>query len=190
MKYSFTRLSALFSTVLVTASTGYAEPLVVGIYKLTPQNTQVDFAIDNFWGLITTRGKFVALHGDLAFAEQWQNSRVDVTIETKSIDTNIGKRDEHLRSADYFAVDIYPTMHFRSTKVSGSPEAFEIEGLLTLKAVAKTVILKGSLDKAVAEVTASTTINRQDFGVTLGGKGLSDEVLIELKVRPNSTFDK
>ena len=184
------RMGAIFSGVLVTAAVASAEPLTVGTYKLTPQNTQVEFAIDNFWGVVTSHGKFTALQGELVFAEPLQQSTIKVTIETTSIDTNIGKRDEHLRGDDFLAVGTFPTMSFQSTKVSGTQDAFEVEGLLTLKGNSKPVTLKGSLNKERSEITAVTTINRQNFGVAYSGKGLADDLLIELKFQPQAAVNK
>ena len=190
MKNFISRLSALCSTILVTTVTAQAEPLAPGTYKLTPENTQVEFSIDNFWGVITTHGKFRLLQGELLMAEPFENSKVQVTIDTNSIDTNIGKRDEHLRDSDFLATATYPTMTFQSTKVSGNSEAFEVAGLLRLKAVSKPVILKAQLSKDSTEISATMTLNRQDFGVSYAGKGLADDVQVELTLRPNAAIAK
>jgi polyisoprenoid-binding protein YceI len=124
---------------------------------------------------------------------------VDFTIQTKSINTDDVKRDEHLRGEDFFEAEKYPTIIFKSTSLKKiSEKKYELEGDLTMKAVTKKVkwdlTYNGSLtDKrgTRAGFKATTVINRKDFGVSwnktldAGGLALSDEVEIKVNIEIN-----
>lgn len=124
-------------------------------------------------------------------------TKVSATLETASIDTGEPKRDEHLRSADFFDVQKYPSIKFESTSAKKSGSGVEITGNLTLHGVTKPVTLK--VAGPIAEVkdpwgnlrtgaSATTVINRKDFGLTwnkaleTGGMMVSDEVTLTLDI--------
>ncbi|MFH2056117.1 MAG: YceI family protein [bacterium] len=122
---------------------------------------------------------------------------VEVTIETSSINTENERRDTHLRSGDFFLADSFPTITFVSTKVTTPVNGdFQITGDLTIRGVTKSVTLAAHLNGTVqdpwgntrAGFSASTTINRQDYGVSwsqtldAGGLVAGDEVEISLEV--------
>jgi polyisoprenoid-binding protein YceI len=125
-------------------------------------------------------------------------SKVDVSIDTSSINTNAQKRDEHLRSADFFDVAKYPTMTFTSKKVAkAGKDKLKVTGDLTLHGVTKTVVLDvegpskeskdpwGNIRKGA---TAITKINRKDFGLAwnaaleTGGVAVGEEITITLEI--------
>jgi polyisoprenoid-binding protein YceI len=125
-------------------------------------------------------------------------SKVEVSIDTNSINTNVAKRDEHLRSADFFDVAKYPTMTFVSKKVAkAGKDKLKVTGDLTLHGVTKTVVLDvegpskeskdpwGNFRKGA---TATTKINRKDFGLVYnavletGGVAVGEEVTITLEI--------
>jgi polyisoprenoid-binding protein YceI len=125
-------------------------------------------------------------------------SRVEVTVDTASITTGVAKRDEHLRSGDFFDVTKYPTMTFVSRKVEKEGnDKLRVFGYLTLHGVTKEVVLDvegptraykdpwGSLKRGV---TATTRINRKDFGlvwnkaIESGGVAVGEEVTIALEI--------
>jgi polyisoprenoid-binding protein YceI len=125
-------------------------------------------------------------------------STVQVTIDTNSINTNVQKRDEHLRSADFFDVAKYPTMTFVSKKVAkDGKDKLKVTGDLTLHGVTKEVVLDvdgpsveskdpwGNIRKGA---TATTKINRKDFGLVwnaaleTGGIAVGDDVNIILEM--------
>ncbi|NTW87932.1 MAG: YceI family protein [Desulfobulbaceae bacterium] len=125
-------------------------------------------------------------------------SKVDVTIDASSINTNVQKRDEHLKSADFFDVAKYPTLTFVSkkwTKASGG--VVKVFGDLTIHGVTKTVVLSvNPFSKEIKDpwgntrrgTSASTIINRKDFGLVwnqaleAGGVAVGEEVNISLDV--------
>lgn len=123
------------------------------------------------------------------------NSRVNVTVQTASIDTRVGARDDHLRTSDFFAVDSFPTMTFKSTNVVVQGDQIRVLGDLTLRGVTRPVLLTGTYEGQFVDpwegtrtaFIASTTINRQDFGVSFNGPfetigQIGDEVYIEIAI--------
>ncbi|HEY2743816.1 MAG TPA: YceI family protein [Polyangia bacterium] len=123
-------------------------------------------------------------------------TKIDVTIEAASIDTREEKRDAHLRSPDFFDVEKYPTLTFKSTSVSGSGEELVLHGDLTIHGVTKAVQLKvESLGTTKdpwggerAGFSASTSVNRKDFGLhwnvalEAGGVLVGEKVEIGIEV--------
>ena len=124
-----------------------------------------------------------------------RNSTVEFTVQTRSIDTNEAKRDEHLRSPDFFEVDKYPTIMFKSTAVTPkSANEYEVTGDLTMHGVTKRVTVPVSFngfgrDPRGAEragFSIATTLDRKDYGITWnrvldeGGLLLGDEVKIAI----------
>ena len=122
-------------------------------------------------------------------------SRVDVTIQTASIDTRNEKRDEHLRAPDFFAADSFPTITFRSSKVELRGKALRVTGDLTMRGRTRPVVLVGEYGGQFKDpwgatrtaFTATTTVDRQAFGVSWNkavetGAMLGDEVAIEIAV--------
>jgi len=125
-------------------------------------------------------------------------SKVDVTIDASSINTNVQKRDEHLKSPDFFDVAKYPTLTFVSKKwTKAAKGALKVTGDLTIHGVTKSVVLNvAPLSKESKDpwgnikrgTSASTTINRKDFGLVwnqaleTGGVAVGEEVNISLEV--------
>lgn len=123
------------------------------------------------------------------------NSSVNVVVQTASIDTRVPPRDEHLRTSDFFAVDSFPTMTFRSRNVVVQGNQVRVLGDLTLRGVTKPVLLTGTYEGMFTDpwggtrtaFIASTTINRHDFGVSFDGPfmeigQIGDEVYIEIAI--------
>ncbi|NVN89917.1 MAG: YceI family protein, partial [Desulfuromonadales bacterium] len=118
-------------------------------------------------------------------------STVDVSIETASITTGIDRRDNHLRSADFFDAAKFPIMKFTATAIEKlGADKLKLSGNLTIKGVTKPVVLtvegqasegRGDFSRAVS---ATATINRQDFGVSYGAV-IGDEVFITITTQLN-----
>lgn len=161
-------------------------------------HSQVGFQIRHF--LTKVGGRFRDYDGRIVIDRQNPaNSRVDVTIQAASIDTGNEKRDADLRSANFFEVEKYPTITFKSTKVTpNGKDLYEVTGDLTIHGVTKTVIVPvrhtgflnlGKMEKAGFEVTFP--LNRKDFGITwnrvmdAGGAMLGDDVQITVLVEAN-----
>jgi polyisoprenoid-binding protein YceI len=147
------------------------------------RSNPVVFKIKNF-GVIV-EGFFPSLTGVINFdALNPANSIFDVTINTKSVNTGIELRDNHLRKKEYFDVEAYPQIRFKSTSINrdGKSEKWIVSGRLTIKNVTKHISFPFVSKEEV--LVGKFTINRRVFNV--GGKSLSmgDEVIVELNV-PN-----
>jgi polyisoprenoid-binding protein YceI len=161
-------------------------------------HTKVGFQIRHW--LTKVEGRFRDFDGRIAIDRaQPANSSVDVTIQAASIDTGQERRDNHLRSADFFEVEKYPTITFKSSKVvPKGKDLYEVTGDLTMHGVTKTLVVPvrhtgflnlGKQEKAGFEIVLP--INRKDFGITWnrtadqGGVMLGDDVQIDVLVEAN-----
>ena len=188
-------LAVLAGTVLVAAAS--AEPLN---YKFDTNHSVVGFKIRHFFSKVA--GRFNEFGGTVVFDDKnLATSSVDVTIQAASIFTNNERRDNDLRSANFFEVEKYPTLAFKSTKVvPGENGKFKLIGNLTMHGVTKPVELDAELvgmgpvsieGRAMgsrAGFVASATLDRKEFGIiwnrTLdqGGTMLGDDVAIDIEV--------
>jgi len=146
----------------------------------------------------TVRGSFDRVSGTVSYdPERPEQAHAKVEIQTASVNTGNERRDEHLRSADFFEVETYPTMTFESTRVESAGDGqFRLIGDLTIRGVTKEVVLEVEgpapplqTDRGMRTgATATTTVNRKDFGLTwnrmleAGGVTVSDEVRITIDV--------
>lgn len=147
--------------------------------------SKVKFVIKNFG--INTGGTFEGLSGAIVFdPANLATASFDVNVEAKTVDTDIEARDNHLRKAEYFDVEKYPKLNFRSTKISktNKPEYLYMFGNLTIKGITKEV--KFPFTYTVKDggylFEGEFTINRRDFGVGVRSFSLADELSVELSV--------
>jgi polyisoprenoid-binding protein YceI len=173
-----------------------AVPVRAASYKVDPDHSSVSFKIRHL--LSNTQGLFKKFEGTIDYEpgkpESWKAEGV---IDVASIDTGTPKRDQHLLTKDFFEVEKYPTIAFKTTKVLESSEsAAKIEGLMTMHGVEKPVVLdvqllgvgKDPWGNTRAAFSAVTKINRKDFGIeynqTLetGGLMLGEDVAITLEI--------
>lgn len=156
-------------------------------YNLDPSHTKIEFKVKNL-GIMYVKGAFEKFKGTVDIDEaDITKSKADVGIETVSINTGINKRDNHLRSADFFDVAKFPAMTFVSTKVEAGSDKdkLKVTGNLTIKGVTKQVVLIVDGPKSLASdnlkrvATATASVNRQDFGVSYGSV-IGDEVIITI----------
>lgn len=157
----------------------------------------------------TVRGRFGEAEGKIQLNnENPSGSSVEVTIGASSLDTRVEDRDNHLRSADFFDVETYPTLRFRSREVRGSldkpGEAFQIVGDLTIRGTTKEVTLDARFEGTGTDpwggtragFSAQTTIDRRDFGLTwnqaleTGGVLVGHDVKIDLQIQAVKTEDE
>ena len=142
------------------------------------------------------RGRFKDFTADLVIAENPLDSRVDATVQMASVDTDDETRDNHLRTNDFFDIENHPTMTFRTTSVEPDGDDYKLNGDLTIRGVTKPVTFdlevggvgKDPWGNTKAGFSATTTINRKDFGVEwnapleTGGVIVGDKVTIELDI--------
>ena len=167
-------------------------------WNLDTAHTSADFAVRHMM-VTTVRGTLGAVSGTLQFdPESLKLSSVDATIDVSGLNTGVADRDAHLRSEDFFAVETYPNITFKSTNVEIlSDTSAKVTGDLTIKDVTKSVTLKvdylgsgGSpFGDTRAGFEATTTINREDFGLTWnvaleqGGVLVGKDVKVSLDVQ-------
>lgn len=165
-------------------------------YKIDPDHSSVSFTIRHLFS--NTKGEFKKFEGTIDYEPgQPETWKTEATIQADSIDTNVAPRDKHLKSADFFDVEKYPTLTFKSTKLTATSDTkATMEGMLTIHGVEKPVTLdvdihgvgKDPWGNTRAGFTATTQINRKDFGlnwnktVETGGVLVGDEVKIEIEV--------
>ncbi|MGY0714398.1 YceI family protein [Azospirillum argentinense] len=157
-------------------------------YKLDPAHTAVVFIVDHL-GFSKAVGSFNTVAGELAFdKDAADKSSLSVTIDTASIDTNHAKRDEHLKSPDFFNVKEFPKLTFKSTKIEKTGDKTgKLHGDLTLLGVTKPVILDVTFNKdgvspaskqETVGFSARGTIKRSDFGMKYGVPNIGDDIQI------------
>lgn len=166
-------------------------------YAIDASHSHVGFSVKHMM-FATVRGSFSRVEGTIvADYDDPAKSSVEVTIDASSIATGDEKRDAHLRSADFFDVETYPTITFRSTSVEArSDDEFSIEGDLTIRGVTRPVRIQAEFTGTgtnpwgaeVAGFSGKTKIDRKEFGLTWnaalekGGVLVGDEIKIELEV--------
>jgi polyisoprenoid-binding protein YceI len=168
---------------------------LAGTWAIDPVHSDVGFVVRHMV-VAKVRGRFTKFDGQIVTGENAGDSSVTATIELNSIDTGNTQRDDHIRSADFFEVETYPTMTYRSTGVRQDGDDLVLDGQLTLKGVTKDVPLRLELNGfgpdayggTRAGFTATTEINRRDFGVNFnaaletGGAVVADKIAIHLEI--------
>jgi polyisoprenoid-binding protein YceI len=185
-------LAALLLAALATVGVAAAD------YKIDTSHSSAQFAVAHL-GISKTKGEFADVQGTVSYdAANPSATKIEAVIGVKTIDTKDEKRDGHLKSPDFFDVEKFPTMKFVSTKVEkAGNNKMKVTGNLTIKGVTKQVVL--AVDGPTGEVkdpwgglrraaSATTLINRKDFGITwnktldAGGLLVGDEVEIALEI--------
>ncbi len=191
MKRMFVAIIALVTLVLPAIASA-------STWTIDPDHSYVGFKVRHLM-VSNVKGNFTTFNGTVDLDDKdVTKSKVAVNIDTNSIDTNVQKRDDHLRSADFLDVAKYPAMTFASKKiVQNGKDRTAITGDLTLHGVTREVVLDAeSLSPESKDpwgnirrgTTATTTINRKDFGLTwnaaleTGGVVVGDEVTILLEI--------
>jgi len=177
-------VAALLS--LAAAAPAFAEPEA---YDLDPTHTYPSFEI-NHLGFSVMRGTFKSTKGTLTLDNAAKKGSVEATIDVASVDTGYGKRDEHLRSKDFFNAEQFPTMTFKSDSFNWDAKPTQVAGSLTLLGVTKPVTLSVEptkcdmrIDKLyVCGAVVTTTIKRTDFGMKAYVPYISDDVKVQIEV--------
>jgi polyisoprenoid-binding protein YceI len=168
---------------------------LAGTWKADPVHSEIAFSVRHLM-VSKTRGRFTSYDATILTSQDPPASTVTATIDLASIDTGNAPRDNHLRSADYFDVERYPTMSYRSTGIRQTNSGWVIDGELTLHGVTRHVPLALELNGFGpdpsgghrAGFSATTQINRRDFGIDLmlpmagGGVAVGDKVSISLEI--------
>ena len=181
---------------MTTTATLTQPQTTTSTWNLDPAHTTAEFKVKHMM-IANVKGRFANVSGTLIRDEaDLTKDRVEATIEAASVDTSNDQRDGHLKSPDFFHVEKFPTLHFKSTGISVLGEGeLSVEGDLTIRGVTRKVhfAVEGPTPPAKDPwgntrigISASTKINRKDFGLTwnaaleTGGILVGDDVTISL----------
>lgn len=167
-------------------------------YQIDPAHSSAAFSIKHMM-IAKVHGAFEKMSGQLTFdPAQPSKAQVEATIETASINTREPQRDTHLKSADFFDVEKFPTITFKSKRVEGAVGDLKVVGDLTIHGVTKEIVLdvdgpseelKDPWGNSKIGVSATTKIKRKDYGLTwnaaleAGGVLVGDDVNITLDLQ-------
>jgi polyisoprenoid-binding protein YceI len=168
-------------------------------WNLDPVHSVAEFKVKHMM-ISHVKGQFTRVSGVLTFDEtDVANSRVEASIDASSINTRDAQRDAHLRSADFFDTERFPTLTFRSTSVERTGEdELAVTGDLTIHGISREVVFTVEGPTAPGRdpwgntrvgLSALTRINRKDFGLTwnaaleTGGILVGDEIVITLDIQ-------
>ena len=167
-------------------------------YQIDPSHSTVSFSVKHMM-IAKVHGGFEKVSGSLDYdAAQPEKASIEAVIDAATINTREPKRDEHLRSPDFFDVAKFPTLKFKSTKVEKDGDDLKVTGDLTIRDITKSVVLnvegpsaelKDPYGQSKIGVSGSTKSKRKDFGLTwnaareAGGVLVGDDVTITLDIQ-------
>jgi polyisoprenoid-binding protein YceI len=172
-----------------------ATAVPAGVWNIDTSHTTVNFSVRHMM-VSKVRGKFATFGGTIVIAEDPTASTLEASVDMASVDTGDAGRDEHLRTSDFFDVKAHPKMTFKSTDITASGGDYELTGDLTIRGVTRPVTFDLELGGVGTDpwgntrtgFTATTTINRKDWGLEYnavlegGGVLIGEKVTIELDV--------
>lgn len=167
-----------------------------GTYVIDPTHSQMGFVARH--AMVTkVRGTFDEFSGQATTGANLADATIEVTLQTASIDTRNADRDGHLKTGDFFAVEQYPTITFRSTSVEAKDDdTLAVTGDLTIKDVTKSVTIDFDFNGSAKDPYGNerigfegrATIVRSEYGITFnaaletGGMLVSDKIQLELEI--------
>jgi polyisoprenoid-binding protein YceI len=164
-------------------------------WTIDPVHSEVGFAVRHMM-VSKVRGRFTAFSGEIVTGDDPTKSSVTAEIDLGSIHTGQEQRDAHIKSADFFEVETYPTMTYKSTGIRVEDGEYILDGDLTLKGVTRSVPLRLELNGfgpdayggTRAGFTATGELNRRDFNVNFsapmqnGGAVVADKIQLHLEI--------
>jgi polyisoprenoid-binding protein YceI len=180
--------------------TSTAAGTAISTWTIDPAHSEVEFAAKHMM-ITTVKGWFEDVKGTIAMNERdASRSSVEVTVGASSLNTRVKDRDAHLRSADFFDVERFPHITFRSRTIEGAVDqegkAFRVIGDLTIRDVTRSVVLDATFDgtghalgSERVSFRATTKIDRRDYGLRwnqaleAGGVLVSNEIKISISVQ-------
>jgi polyisoprenoid-binding protein YceI len=185
------RLGVLLVSLFLTFSFAKAEELIID-----GSHSEVGFSIKHMM-ISNVKGKFLDYDAEIDFdiKKRLFNS-LEATVEARSVDTGIEKRDDHLRSEDFFEVEKFPQITYKMTKYTADGDEGVMEGILTMRGVSKKVNLNVTVNGVIKDFKGNTKagftlegkINRKDFGLKwnkaleLGGLAVGEKVKIVIEL--------
>ena len=171
-----------------------ASPALADTWVVDPVHSNASFQVRHI--VTKVRGQFKDLAGTIEMdAQKPENSRVEFVIKAASIDTGNERRDAHLRSQDFFHVEKYPELTFKSTAIKATAkDQFAVTGILSMHGVAKQITLPVSFLGAAGDkagFATAITLNRKDYEIVWnkaldeGGYMLGDDVEVTIDIEAN-----
>jgi polyisoprenoid-binding protein YceI len=148
---------------------------LAGSWTLDSSRTEIGLKSKSMWGMISIKGVFREVSGNGTVSAAGDVAGV-ITVAAGSIDTKVKKRDEHLRSADFFDVDSHPHITFAAKQVQPSGQGVTVTGDLTILDSTRPVSFAArvsSVDESELSLDGEVQVNRADFGMTWNQLGLS-----------------
>ena len=173
-------------------------------WEIDSSHTTAGFKVRHLM-ISNVKGEFTGVTGTVIVDDKdVLKSKVEVSMDTASISTGNAKRDDHLKTADFFDAKTFPKVTFKSTKIEKAGDKLALTGDLTLHGVTKPVTLTAELTSEIKDpwgntrrgVTASGKVNRKDFGLTWnktldgGGVAVGDEVQLNIEAELTKKVDK
>ena len=148
-----------------TLSEHRSDETFVGRWRLDPRRSTVEFSVRLFWGLVTVKGHFEEYQGRLDLSA---DPAIELTVDAASIQTGNRKRDQHLRSADFFDVEHHPRVQFESDLVELRGDTMRVRGRLSARGRAIPVELDAQIRRLNGElaIEASTNAPHRELGMT------------------------
>lgn len=162
-------------------------------WTIDPTHSEVGFKVKHMM-FTNVKGLFNDYSADIDFNENLNDANLQFEAKINSIFTNNADRDNHLKSADFFDADQYPTLNFKSTNIQGNGSEYEITGDLTIKGITKPVTLNAEFSGLMTDPWGNTKvglnldgkINRKNFGLTYNAALETGGVLVGEDVKLNA----
>lgn len=179
-------------TTTITRTVDGLEVPAAGTYNLDVAHTAANFTVRHM-GLSKVRGSIPVTEGTIVIGENPADSTVEVTLDAANFNTGSADRDNHVKSADFLDVENYPELTFRTVGLRADGDTWKLDGELTVRDVTKPVQLDvefegGGQDpwgNTMIAFSATTEINREDFGITWNQALETGGVLVGKKVTVN-----
>jgi polyisoprenoid-binding protein YceI len=173
-------------------------PAEEAIWRIDPNHSAAYFSVRHLM-ISTVRGEFSGVNGSMRFdPKRPTEARVEATVDCGTLNSGVAARDAQMKGPDFFDVKKYPTMRFSTTRVQkAGPGRLKVSGDLTINATTRPVVLdvegpsvvvKDARGREKVGLSATTKINRKDFGIVwnevleTGGLAVADEVSISLDI--------
>lgn len=192
-KQTFAATALAITLPLVSLAAGKTIP--EGKFNIDPMHSKVGFEVAHLV-ISSVEGKFNKFEGVITSEKSADKSKVDFSADITSIDTGVEKRDDHLKSPDFFDAKKFPKLTFTSTKVTLTDETLTIAGTLKIKDKSNPVTItakylgemKDGYGQNKIAFKGSTKISRKEFGLTWnniveGSPAVGDEVTISLNIQ-------
>lgn len=162
-------------------------------WTIDPTHSEVGFKVKHMM-FTNVKGLFNDYSADIDFNDDLKEANLQFEAKINSIFTNNADRDNHLKSADFFDAEQYPTLNFKSTNIQGNGNEYEITGDLTIKGITKPVTLNAEFSGLMTDPWGNTKvglnldgkINRKDFGLTYNAALETGGVLVGEDVKLNA----